>query len=696
MKTIGENVSSQQVAVPLSAGLELLLGCDGAPPSHGWQVQAHDLGLQKGTLTLTAGGSGFVGSATVRLVSEAGKKPYFMLPGLLYELGRRIDRPTYMKIGPTDLGEFTASSWTFAVDRLSHPMALFHDGVQWSVLEAGPHYRVWDEHGREMTDCGAEIWQDDEPQVAFGVALHEEVAILSCQIPASEGPRRLVRNRYDKPVQRQLRLPAGWRLEMTMIFGRMAGTRSDYTRLLRLSYDRTRGEHIPARPLGVAEAANTAFHGIRAWHWIDDPGYTVYTAAFDRSAEFNANNRGQSLGWHFEALGFVGGFFVAFALLWYGQRFNNPDATSMARRLMARWIREAPTDWGFFRTSYHPGPAKTPNGLFSNPAAVGTANSDPTGQSKFYGSCWFGQKHLHARTTSDASMYLARCLRLIPPTDPEYTTMREVLRKSLEAAVGVQRPDGRFGQVYELETRSICQDIGAGGVLWMAAFGEAIPLFTDDPAFQELLRDAVLRAGDGYAPDLDDAWLVGAPEDTSVAPNSESGDCFMLAYEACYALAPNARNLERYRRSAEWMLSWRRTFNSRFHPRSQLGAFNFRTAGADLASSQNNQVHMWGIHSLASLYKLSRLTGDSYFAARADDHWGFAGQLLCTVPGQWNGQRGMCSEQFYCSDWSIWDAWDPTIYHEQKGTIMGFSHLWCVAFFILAAEQCVASGRAGA
>ena len=117
---------------------------------------------------------------------------------------------------------------------------------------------------------------------------------------------------------------------------------------------------------------NSAVHGLLAWHWVDDPGYWVYTAAYDRSAEYNANNKGVTLGWHFESLGFVGGFPVAFGLLWSAQRESADQAaraTAIAERCLDRWCSEGLSDWGFFRASYHPGKARTANGSFANPLA---------------------------------------------------------------------------------------------------------------------------------------------------------------------------------------------------------------------------------------------------------------------------------------------------------------------------------------
>jgi hypothetical protein len=53
----------------------------------------------------------------------------------------------------------------------------------------------------------------------------------------------------------------------------------------------------------------------------------------------------------------------------------------------------------------------------------------------------------------------------------------------------------------------------------------------------------------------------------------------------------------------------------------------------------------------------------------------------------------MLTEQFYTSDWSVWDAWDPGPDHVQKGSIMGFSHVWCINMLLLGLEELERAGR---
>ncbi|MFW5699045.1 MAG: hypothetical protein ACOCYN_04245, partial [Planctomycetota bacterium] len=138
---------------------------------------------------------------------------------------------------------------------------------------------------------------------------------------------------------------------------------------------------------------------------------------------------------------------------------------------------------------------------------------------------------------------------------------------------------------------------------------------------------------------------------------------------------------------------WRKAYNVRFASRSALAQADFRTVGGDFASAHNNHLHVYGCNCLADLHYLAGLSGNEYYSRRADDHFAFTAQLLCLDPGQWNGQRGMMTEQFYTSDWSVWGGWDPGPAHRQKGTWMGFSHVWCINMILLGLEQLEQAGR---
>ena len=641
-------------------------------------------------VSLLAGSDGFTGGLSLKraLPWTGSQPPWFLLPGFFYGQGRTDKRLIYPALGDDTSDGWTAPSWDFALDRLAMPMALAHHDDRWFGFDWDAHYQIFD--GADQVGDAAS-WGESEPQIGCGLSWQDTAGEFRLNIPANEAPRRHARNPNDSATDKLLWLGPGQRLQFTLKLHDYAGDQHAYQPALQGVYEYLKENHAPADVEAQATLMNAAVHGLLAWHWVDDPGYWVYTAAYDRSAEYNANNKGVTLGWHFESLGFVGGFPVAYGLLWSAQKEQADQAQraiEIAERCIDRWCREGLTEWGFFRTSYHPGKAVTPNGAFENPAGTGVQNDDPTGSAPFYGSCWHGnQRIIHARTTADASYYLARCLSLFPENHPRRAEWMQALRQSCEAALTVQDDEGRFGQLYDVVDRRVAQSEGAGGLLWIPALDAAEPLFDGDRAFQRRLQVALTAAGNGYAQDVEAEYICGAPEDVSLAPTSEDGYNAVLAYAALFRREGTQRWLDLWRTSADWTLTWRKAYNVRFHPKNMLGAGGFSSVGGDFASSNNNHLHVYGCNCIADFFRLSQVLGNSYYADRAKEHFAFTAQLLSTVDGQWNGQRGMLSEQFYTNDWSIWDSWDPTAAHVQKGTLMGFSHVWCINMILLGLEQ---------
>lgn len=642
---------------------------------------------EREVLRLIAGGDGFTGAVSlVRDLPPSYDVPWFLFPGFFYGQGRTDASLAYPALGK-GADEWTAESWDFALDRGAYPVLLARQGNRWTGVDWHPHYVLLDDDGTPL-DAGPAEWGETEPQVGCGFSWGDSGGELRLNVPANESPRRHARNIHDSATNKQLWLGPKQVVEVSVKRWAFDGDAHAYQPVLEAVYaDLSEDHHAPdPEPDGVL--AESAAAGILNWHWIDDPGYMVYTAAYDRSAEFNANNKGVSLGWHFESLGFVGGFPVIFGLAWQAERQGNEQAAEVARRLAKRFCTEAVSDWGFFRTSYHPGRAHTANGDLANPAGLGRRNQDASGDTPFYGACWQGdQEYAHARTTADASLYLARYIGLIDDDDPDRELFLSSLRQSLEAALNVQDDSGRFGQMYDLEKRQVVKREGAGGLLWITAMHHAEPLFDADPAFQERLLSAMNLAGAGYAPDVEAEYICGAPEDVSLAPTSEDGYNAIMAYAALFERTEDPAILELWQRATDWSLTWRKAYNVQFPKKNILGAGDFRCVGGDFASSNNNHLHVYGCNCLADLHRLAHVTGKEFYAKRADDHFAFAQQLLAVVDGQWNGQRGMMTEQFYTNDWSIWGTWDPTAAHRQKGTLMGFSHVWCINMILLGLEQ---------
>ncbi|MFW5860109.1 MAG: hypothetical protein ACOCYP_08785 [Planctomycetota bacterium] len=647
-------------------------------------------------LELVAGASGFRGRAALILPLAPGPQPWFLFPGFFYGSGRSDPALHYPALAAEDDDgddPWASKSWDFALDRGAFPVLLAWCEQRWCGVEVEPHYRL---QRADDAPAGPAQWGESEPQVGLGLSW-EGAALggaLRINLPANEAPRRHARCPRDAATERYLGLAAGDRIALRCAVWDRDGAAHGYQPILERVYNDLRDQHPPALAATHAELADCAADGLLDWHWVADPGYMVYTAAFDRSVEFNANNKGTSLGWHFEALGFVGGFPVVFGLLWHHARRGHSAARAAAERMIGRFCAEGQSEWGFFRASYHPGRARTRNGSFPNPAPTGAVNNDPSGETPFYGSCWQGDQCLaHARTTADASLYLARCLALLGAQHPRYGAWRSALRRSLEAALSVQDAAGRFGQLYDLCRHTVAQEQGAGGLLWIVAMDRAIPLFADDPAFVATLETAMARAGVGYAPDVEAEYICGAPEDVRLAPTSEDGYNAIMAYAALHRRSGTERDRELLQRAADWTLTWRKAYNVRFASRSALAQADFRTVGGDFASAHNNHLHVYGCNCLADLHYLAGLSGNEYYSRRADDHFAFTAQLLCLDPGQWNGQRGMMTEQFYTSDWSVWGGWDPGPAHRQKGTWMGFSHVWCINMILLGLEQLEQAGR---
>jgi len=610
------------------------------------------------------------GSMEIQLTHPCETEPYILIPGLFYGTGRAGDPLGYPElVSPEAMvanqDPWCSNAWRFKIERASYPLILMKVGRRWVGMDFSPHY--------EMVPPGAGGGAWIEPQVSVGFEWLKDSVVLSIHLPATEGPRSLNGRSTANPCPAtELSLDPGQSCEMDVAGWDFEADSHGYQEPLEFLYRHLQCSHPKAEILEKSLLADSAADGLKHWHWMEDPGYMVYTVPLHRGCEFNANQRGVSLGWHFEATGFVGGFPVAYGLLWHGKARQDNESRRIALKMLDRMVGGATTEFGFFRTSWHPGRARTPNGDFTNPAPVGSQNPDPSGDTPFWGSCWQeDQNIIHARTTADASLFLARCLT----------------KRSLEAAMSVQDERGHFGQKYNLANKSVSQREGDGGLLWIAALSHALDLFEDDPGFLDRIHGSLRSASSAYEKSVRSEKICGAPEDVSLAPSSEDGYNAIMAYSQLYRRYGNPKDLELLKIAADWTLTWRKTFNVRFHPRNILGSYGFKTFGGDFASMRNNHLHFYGLVCIQDLLSLSAWIGNSYYQERVMDHLAFANQILCTVDGQWGGQRGMCDEQFYTTDWSFWGDWNPSSAHVQKGSIFGFSHVWCINMFLLALEQ---------
>jgi hypothetical protein len=214
---------------------------------------------------------------------------------------------------------------------------------------------------------------------------------------------------------------------------------------------------------------------------------------------------------------------------------------------------------------------------------------------------------------------------------------------------------------------------GTSGLAWVAALVEASVLLAD-PALIEVAQ----RIGGHHAADVEKGFLYGAPEDVDLGPTSEDGYVAVQAYVALARVTSGddgQRWLDLARRAADWMLTFRFSYDVAFPADTTLGRLGFRTRGADLASPANQHLHAYGLICTRELAELSRRTGDRWYLDRGRETLACFRQVIATTDGDFGAMRGMTPERLY-----------QTRYDGQKGEIGPLSHAWCLGLLLDAAE----------
>jgi uncharacterized protein YyaL (SSP411 family) len=305
-----------------------------------------------------------------------------------------------------------------------------------------------------------------------------------------------------------------------------------------------------------------------------------------------------------------------------------------------------------------------------------TANLTPAGT--FYGT-WYaegGWKQswtpvrggVHARTLAEATLFTVRALAAEPVEHPAW---RAAALSNLEFALSVQDAEGNFGSLYHLESGEVLSRRGAAGLTWIAAMAEAYESFGD-----ERFREAARRGAQYYASFVRDETLCGAPEDVDLAPTSEDGYAAVLAYVGLHRIDPTDEWLHLARQAADWMLTFRYSYDVHFAPETILGTYGFRSRGADQASPSNQHLHNYGLICTAELATLSARTGDNTYAESAAEHLRFARQFIARHDGDFNARRGMVTERYYQTQ-----CFGP------PGALLTLSHSWCIGVLLLACED---------
>ncbi len=419
-------------------------------------------------------------------------------------------------------------------------------------------------------------------------------------------------------------------------------TRHAYDPFLRAMYRRRR-DGAPLRPwVSVEHAARLAAHGLARWHFrrVGEGDRTVAilaeTAAFDREL---GDGRGGSPDREHMHVAWVSGAPWAAALLRYGRLHGDSLAVEAGVAVLdtiASGLSPSGTFWGEWRAD-----------------RGWTGGWNPSG--------W-----LHARTVSEATLFLLRAIRDERAAGYRHPAWEAAARSSLSFAATHQRDDGNLGLYYDPRTGEVKDWGTAAGLPWIAAFLLGAESF-DVPDW----RHSAARAGRYYARFVEDAFICGAVEDVPSGPSSEDGYAAVMAYVALHGADRGGGWLDLARRAADWTMTFRYAYNVPFPADTLLGAYDFRTRGADQASSCNQHLHAYGLICLPEMLALWRATGDRYYLERTRDNLACFLQFVARDDGDFNARRGMVSERYYQTD-----CFGP------RGGLLTLSHAWSVGVLL--------------
>jgi hypothetical protein len=256
---------------------------------------------------------------------------------------------------------------------------------------------------------------------------------------------------------------------------------------------------------------------------------------------------------------------------------------------------------------------------------------------------------LHARTLADATLFLGRA-------GPRWAA---AVRSNLDVVLRTQRDDGALPAAHHVETGDAVSWEGTAGMAWIPALVEAGR------------HEAARAAGDYYR--RFETWY-GAPEDVDLAPSSEDGYAAVMAFVAL-------EDWETARRAADWMLTFRYSYDVEFAPDTELGRLGFRTRGADQASPANQHVHSFGLVCLPEMIRLARATGVDWYEQTTRENLACFRQLVARHDGDFGARRGMTTERYYQTD-----VFAP------KGGILPLAHAWTTGVLLYGCEAALELG----
>ncbi|MDR1238293.1 MAG: hypothetical protein LBK28_08620 [Propionibacteriaceae bacterium] len=578
----------------------------------------------------------------------AAREPWWLIPGLFYGENRpaNCDRifPRY-QAGVEDEATLTSSHWSFRADRAA-TVAVFAWGDAAATALATD----------ETTDCGMS---------GLGFADLAGTAEIQLSFPYQEAPWTYYGDAAARPpLAETLRLAKGASVSFSFQVFALGPDRHGYAEVLELLRDEAAAANPVRGWMDIAQAAELTAYGLHRWHYRTDPDVLIETAAFDRGiAGDELDRQAMHIGW-------VSGIPWAYALLRHARRVADGEYARAASKVIDFCCAELSPSGTFWGTWYRDGGWK------------GSWTPLPNG--------------LHIRTLGEATLFLLRAIREEAALGREHPSWNKAALSNLIQLVARQRPDGNLGAIHDLNTGEVLRWDGAAGLSWIPAFIEAIelgdllglaesaqgcaPRSTNKlpalPLSAESLLAAAVAAGDYYSTFVLDEYINGAPEDVDLAPTSEDGYAAVMAYTALARHCGGRRWLDLARRSADFMLTFRYSYNVSFAAQTILGDYGFATRGGDQASVSNQHLGSYGLICSAELAELSEMIGDASLLERAAETLACFRQFIARRDGDFNAYRGMVTERYYHTE-----CFAP------KGMILTLSHSWCLGVALLACEQ---------
>ena len=317
----------------------------------------------------------------------------------------------------------------------------------------------------------------------------------------------------------------------------------------------------------------------------------------------------------------VSGVPYAYALLRHGRRVGNDDYVAAAESVLDH--------------------------VSANRAPGGTFWAQWTDERGWTTGWHPDRTRLDARTLADAALFMLRA----------GGRWAESGRANVAVALRTQRADGALPAAHHVETGEAVAWEGTAGIAWVPALVAAGEI------------DAARRAG-AYYRQFD--TYNGAPEDVDLAPTSEDGYAAVSAFVAL-------EDWDAAQRAADWMLTFRYTYDVDFPETTLLGRYGFKTRGADQASPANQHLHAFGLICLPEMMRLARATGDSWYEQTALENLACFRQFIAREDGDFGAWRGMAAERYFQTDCFA-----------AKGMLGPLSHAWSIGVLLYACEELLA------